>query len=222
MSNPLDIPEVVEKIFKHLDIAELVNMCHVNKLWRLEARRIICHNRSSIIYSFLKWPANHLRLSYGAITMGIGMRINSAIRKFAIFRKTFNLDAKQELLAIRDTLRKKHKKLHDRHKKLRRQINKCNYAMEGLAIDSDAYCRMNLLCWQRTVRADQAETQKFIAYRDLVDFESFLSELKEDILDKSEISAIRNKVQRLQNMEEERSWMEPANSIIEYWDGEEV
>ena len=68
MSNPLAIPELVAEVFNHLNNANLINACYVNKIWRLEARRRLYQDRSNIIYSFLKPFLNVFRISYGIIT----------------------------------------------------------------------------------------------------------------------------------------------------------
>jgi len=205
MSNPLDIPEITAKVFKYLDTKDLVNACYVNKIWRLEAGRIIYQNRNEIIYNLLRPFLNAFRLSYGMIVEEtMAMRFNLAMRKFTTFRKTFNLDARIELLAIRDILRREHKKFRNRHKKLIKKVNKCNYAMERLAMDSEEYRQMDDLCWKRTVRAGRAEENRFYTYRKLVDFEYFLSILEDIILDKNEINAINSKVENLREEEFER------------------
>jgi hypothetical protein len=131
----------------------------------------------------------------------MAMRINLALKEFRIFRKTFNLDAKIELLAIRDILRKEYKKLRNSHKKLVKKVNKCNYAMEGLAMNSEEYRQIDDLCWKRTLRADEAREKRFNSYRDLVNFEYFLSGLQDNIFDKNEINAINSKARDLQEEE---------------------
>ena len=65
MSNPLVIPDILENIFRYLSTTALVKVTHVNKLWRLEARRKLYQNRSEIIYDSLKWFLNEFRLNRG-------------------------------------------------------------------------------------------------------------------------------------------------------------
>src|SRR2546423_15460435 len=102
MSNPLYTTEILANVFKHLDIQDLAVASYINKTWRLEARKIIYQNRSDIIYGFFKKYLNSLRLDRFDLSKDLLAII--PFRSFeclTVFRYTFDLDIKTELLSIR-------------------------------------------------------------------------------------------------------------------------
>ena len=134
MSNPLAIPDIIAKVIENLDTKDLVKVSYLNKTWRLEARRKLYQNRSIIIYNFFRGYLNNLRLRSLDLSANLLSVIPFQIfNKFAIFRHTFGLDIKVELLAIRDQFWAEHRRLKKICKKLDKKAHKKSELIETFA-----------------------------------------------------------------------------------------
>jgi len=222
-NNPLAINELLRKVVEHLDIQDLAVVSFVNKTWRLEARRIIYQNRSDIIYSFFKRYLNNLRLDRHNLTGGLLSFIPfRSFESLKVFRYTFGLDIKTELLSIRRQFRNEHRRLKKICKKLDKEAIEKTKIMESCILYSKEY-------YQKRAIADMAfkeflvtQDHCFEIYRDFVNFEYFLVRFGDrNLLTVEEIDTIIDKLHPLDVLEIRRKWECSANSILEYWGDED-
>ena len=225
MSNPLAIPELVAKVIENLDTKDLVKVSYLNKTWRLEARRKLYQNRSIIIYNFFRGYLNNLRLrSLDLFANLLSVIPFQIFNKFAIFRHAFGLDIKVELLAIRDQFRAEHRRLKRICKKLDKKARKKGELIGTFASYSVENYRARSEYGAIKEKARKVGDQRFEIWKDLVNFEYFIVRFEyrivrfggTSVLTDQEINIILDKLQPLQDMEEERRWIESASSTI-YW-----
>jgi hypothetical protein len=222
MSNPLYITEILEEVFKRLDIQDLAVASCVNKTWRLEARKIIYQNRSDIIYGFFKGYLNNLRLDRYDLTRDILAFIPfRSFKSLKVFRYAFGLDIKTELLSIRRQFLNEHRRLKKMSKKLVKESIEKTKIMESCILYSKEYYQKKAIADREFKEFLIAEDHRFEIYRDFVNFEYFLVRFGDrNLLTNEEIDIIIDKLQPLCNLEIERKWVCSANSILEYWGDE--
>ena len=219
MSNPLYITEILEEVFKHLDIQDLAVASCVNKTWRLVARKIIYQNRSAIIYGFFKGYLNNLRLDRYDLTRDILAFIPfRSFKSLKVFRYAFGLDIKSELLEIRKQFQKEYKQAKKTYKKLDKEVTEKHSLINFRVPDSKENYKARFDYDKAREKSYIADYQRFELCKKLVNFEYFLVRFgNRELLTDQEIDVIIDKLQPLDDCEVERKWGDIA---IDDWDGE--
>jgi hypothetical protein len=220
--NALNIPEIVSNVFSFLDPKELAKVAMVSKIWRLEARLRLYNNRRHIIYNILKPHLNDIRIHRLLPPRLSILQLQVACVRVLHFVHAFGLDFKVEHLAIRNSLRARHRNM----KKASRKLDKICLRLHQKAMET-----LGRQCtWQEIVTArkeyaeairkfNKAEDARYELYRDLVNFRYFLVRFT-SIHDES-IDDVCDAVDSLRGVEYERMWRNDGTGILDYWGDED-
>ena len=129
-------------------------------------------------------------------------------KELEAFRRAFDLDLKKELRELRRQLRKK----HNRAERICEKLDEERVEKSGLPWASYREVKRKF---------DKAKDQQHELYRELINFEYFLVRFGYFSVLDQEIDVIIDKVQDLDEWEEERKWEAIADTIFEYWDDED-